>query len=410
MVRFNLCTVIAMLMVSTGHCQLLEFSDLRKLPTTVNSKGEEGMPLLTNDHSKLFFVRSFYDGNRGGRYAGEDIWCSEYGASGLKPATNNFEAFNDKDNNALIGMSADNKAMYLMNSAPTGKLEGFYVTKLMRNTWTEPQLVPVPGIQNQDFVGIFVSQDFDVLFLSMKGPDSHGDEDLYISTKSPGGNWSVPKNLGSTINTNGFEISPFLSTDKKRLYFASNGHSGFGDADIFYCERLYNSWETWSAPVNLGPVVNSKSFDAYFSIYGDSIAFFSSNRDQQFADIYSVKVTVKNKFLANGQKYLSDDDWKTIVGKNVNAKIIFSPNSAQLSASQKELLYYMANKLNDKKDINIHLIVTEQDNDELTTQRLKEIYGELRQAGIEADRIHDNQNPESITTSKQGVIEIKLFK
>ncbi len=53
------------------------------------------------------------------------------------------------------------------------------------------------------------------------------EEDLYVSLKNGAGEWSEPKNLGATINTEGFEISPYLSSLDK-LYFSSSGHPGQG--------------------------------------------------------------------------------------------------------------------------------------------------------------------------------------
>jgi hypothetical protein len=410
MVRRILFLLSLIFYIQSSDAQVLEFSDLKKMPSSVNSNGEESMPLISPDQTKLFFVRSVYDGNTGGRYSGQDIWMSEKSISGWRNATNKFASLNSKDNNVLIGINADGNTIYMMNSSPSSKLEGFYFSKRIKNTWSKPEFISLPGIDNQDFVGMFVSSSYDVIFLSMRGSDSRGEEDLYISLKSSSGAWSRPKNMGATINTIGFEISPFLSADKKRLYFASNGHTGLGDADIFYCERLYNSWETWSAPINLGNVVNSKNFDAYFSIYGDSIAYFTSNRDQQLSDIYTAKVSAKNPLLASGQRYLSQEEWNTVVGKNVLRKMTFVNKAKVLSSAQKELLYYVANKISNKKDIGIHLVVNEEDDPELIKVRLREIYGELRQAGIESNRIREVQNTTSSISSNTCVIEVMLYK
>src|SRR5690606_26812019 len=127
------------------------------------------------------------------------------------------------------------------------------------------------------------------------------------------------------------EFSPFLSADKKRLYFSSTGHKGFGDADIFYCDRLYNSWDTWSAPRNLGDKINTKSFEGYFSLYGDTIAYFASNRDGRYSDIYKIKVIPGNEILAYGQRYLTSEEMAEILGSpNVSRRVSFQDKSVQL--------------------------------------------------------------------------------
>ena len=62
------------------------------------------------------------------------------------------------------------------------------------------------------------------------------------------------------------------------MYFASDGHGGYGQSDIFKTKRLDETWSNWTEPQNLGPAVNTSSWDAYFSITasGDYAYFVSS--------------------------------------------------------------------------------------------------------------------------------------
>ena len=140
-------------------------------------------------------------------------------------------------------------------------------------------------VGTSQYLGAYVTPDQMVMIVSMNGPDSRGREDLYISLKNERGEWTKPVNMGSTINSDGFEMSPFLSTTNDDYISRAMVTLGLGNGDIFYSDRLYDSWEIWSAPKNLGEKVNSKFFDAYFSIYGDSLAYFSSNRFKQM-DIF----------------------------------------------------------------------------------------------------------------------------
>jgi hypothetical protein len=410
MVRSVAIVLFLLSVVYSSRGQMLDFTGLTKLPSSVNSAGEESTPLLSTDGSRLYFVRSFYNGNLGGNFGGQDVWVSDLSKGTWKVATNRLENINTKGNNVLIGLNRDGRTIYILNTSPSEKLNGIYFAKLKgHNEYAEPEFVPIPGIENEDFVGMFVSSDYDVIFISMRGSDSRGEEDIYICTKDRSGAWTKPRNMGPTINSNGFEISPFLSADKKRLYFSSNGLGGAGDADVFYSERLYNSWETWSAPVNLGPVVNSKKFDAYFSIYGDSIAYFTSNRDQQLSDIYQVKVSEKVGILPAGQRFLTEEEWNTSIGKNVLRKLTFDEKSQTLSAAQRELLYYIANRVSALKDVGFHLIIRQEEDPELSRSRMKAIYGELRQHGIDSNRIREEQGY-NVKTGETGVIELMLYK
>lgn len=101
-----------------------------------------------------------------------------------------------------------------------------------------------------------------------------GGSDIYQSLRA-GSGWSAPINLGSIVNTPGNEMFPYISDDNI-LYFASDGHAGLGGLDIFKCELKNGEWEK---PVNLGSPVNS-SMDDFALVYDKQTdnGFFCSNR------------------------------------------------------------------------------------------------------------------------------------
>jgi hypothetical protein len=161
--------------------------------------------------------------------------------------------------------------------------------------------------------------------------------------------------------------------------------------------------------VNLGPAVNSKSFDAYFSIYGDSIAFLASNRDGKMADLYQAKVSQTKTILREGQRYLSAEEWNTAIGKNVSGALAFPHQSTLLTAPQKELIFYIVNKILLKKDVQFHLVVKEEEDPTVTTQRITAIRDELKRQGVDQSRIHTEQVL-AIEKTSRGVVEIRLFR
>ena len=235
-----------------------------------------------------------------------------------------------------------------MDASSAKKVSGVYFSRRIGNAWSSSEFIPIGGIDSNGFLNFYMSSDFEVLFISMRGKDTKGEEDLYVSIKEVSGEWSKPKNLGPTINTAGFEISPFLSDDKKKLYFSSNGHPGMGDADIFVSERLYGSWEAWSVPQNLGKVINSNKFDAYFSVYGDSVCFFSSNRNSTDADLYSSRISVDDgkkqrqqiESIVSETKTMLEDlrNSTKLLASNSEVTISFNENSSVLSKEFKNVL------------------------------------------------------------------------
>jgi hypothetical protein len=347
-----------------------DFGPLRKLPAGINSPYEDILPMLSPDGKTLFFSRAASPENTGGRFAGTDVWVSKFNdatSEWSKPV--NEKTFNNKGTDAVIGMNEKGDEVFLLSTTGTKRAQGIYQSTNKNNSWSDPKLIEIPGLNTADFLGAYVSSDLKVIIFSMNGEESRGNEDLYISLKNAKGEWSKPRNLGSTINTSGFEMAPFLSPDKRRLYFASNGHPGYGNSDIFYSDRLYESWEVWSAPKNLGLKINSAAFESFFSIYHDTVALFSSSRtSRQFSDIYRVSVfPVKEESVEDYYQYLSNEEVKKISGVNFDPILYFSPGVSDLTREQEANLQKINDGLSSKKEIKMRIIASKSGDGSLDT-------------------------------------------
>lgn len=91
--------------------------------------------------------------------------------------------------------------------------------------------------------------------------------------------WSKPVNAGEVINGPGNERFPFLSDDGK-LYFASDGHAGYGGLDLFMAPvRFGDGGLRFLRMENLGLPINGPLDDfALITRDGGLTGFFSSNR------------------------------------------------------------------------------------------------------------------------------------
>jgi Tol biopolymer transport system component len=125
-----------------------------------------------------------------------------------------------------------------------------------------------------------ISRDGLTLYFASNRPGGYGGLDIYRSTRtSTDAPWSAPENLGPIINTTGNEFCPTPSRDQHALMFVSNGQPGRcgAGADIFRSERSARTGE-WSTPVDLGCVVNSPADEASPFLCGDQL-YFSSTRN-----------------------------------------------------------------------------------------------------------------------------------
>ena len=413
MVKYFLAILIVIVGPAVSLAQEWDFGLVEKISSSVNTECDEVLPLLSPDGQWLYFTRAMCETNRGGKFTGTDIWMSRYDATIIdwgRPS--NSEVLNDRSNSAVIGVGERGDILYMLRTTSTKRPQGIYASNKSSESWTKPRLLPVVGLEPDEYLGAYVSPDQTIMIISMNGPDSRGREDLYISLKNEKGEWTKPKNMGATINSSGFEMSPFLSTNKRRLYFASSGHPGLGNGDIFYSDRLYDSWEIWSAPKNLGDQVNSKSFDAYFSIYGDSVGYFSSNRAKQM-DIYKVSVREKKSIYDEDRRnYLTDEEIQKITGTVLQPLLYFDVGESELNDYQKQNLIKIKNSLQTQKDVKFNIIALKPGDGNLATYqtRLLNILDYLKEAGIEGNRIIFGVEQSGGVSQNKEMVRIRFYR
>lgn len=147
-----------------------------------------------------------------------------------------------------------------------------------RKGWGRPQKLPasINMSGTSTMQPCLVSYpDKQVLYFVSDRPNGVGELDIWYSIVK-NGHYDPPINAGSTINTEGNEITPFYDKNKGVLYFSSDEHLNIGDYDIFYAEGALSQWEEVS---NMGVPFNSNWNDYYFTLnMNGTSGYFSSNR------------------------------------------------------------------------------------------------------------------------------------
>lgn len=102
-------------------------------------------------------------------------------------------------------------------------------------------------------------------------------QDIFICERQENEGWGPPKSLPSLINTDGREENPFLHSDGRSLYFASDGLPGMGGMDLFVSRR--NDDGSWSLPENLGYPINTHGNENSLQVFPDGrLAIFATDR------------------------------------------------------------------------------------------------------------------------------------
>ena len=96
--------------------------------------------------------------------------------------------------------------------------------------------------------------------------------------------FGTPTNLGPTVNSSSAEASPCISSDGLELYFQADRPGGSGTWDIWVTTRETIN-DPWGIPVNLGPTVNSFTWDLEPSITANGELYFTSRRPGGYGNI-----------------------------------------------------------------------------------------------------------------------------
>lgn len=268
---------------------------IENLGTKVNSEFNEYCSVITADESQILFTSRRPD-SQGGKIDPvlnenfEDIYISEKNADGSwSEATNLPKPVNTDNHDAIGGLSSDGQKLIIyLGRKNSGDL---FESLLDGTTWGEPVSFG-PSINTKDYQesSACYTPDGNGLYFVSDRPEGSGERDIYYTRKDATGNWGLPKNLGSVINTPFNEESVFMHPDGKTLYFSSEGHNSIGGYDVF--KSVYDeSTDAWSKPENLGYPVNTPDNDVFFvmSASGRHGYYTSINsKGQKGRDLYMI--------------------------------------------------------------------------------------------------------------------------
>ncbi len=156
-----------------------------------------------------------------------------------------------------------------------------------KNGWQWDNIEELPFNSDEYSVGHpWLSEDEKLLYFTSDMPGSIGSTDIFVVDILNENQYSKPRNLGEEVNTSGREMFPFIMNET--LYFASDGHLGFGGLDVFKSNKVD---ESFGPSVNMGQPINSAKDDFAFVFNSQqNSGFLSSNRSggKGDDDIYSV--------------------------------------------------------------------------------------------------------------------------
>lgn len=312
----------------------------------INSPASEYSPVYLN--SELYFTSSRGDGKI---YEAEgkpftDLYkVTTKGANvEMNTMTKLPNGINeDVRNEGCVTFSPDGKTMVFAKGNSEKKKGGgvdvdLYISRFRNNVWSEPIPININTVIKSEADGDARNFSWDsspafapdgrTLYFASNRKGGYGGTDLYSAQMDSRGRFSRVRNLGPEINTPGDEMFPYVAEDVK-LYFASDGHPGYGGLDLFVVKRVNGK----TAIENLGQPMNSLGDDFSIFLFRPDRGFFTSNREggKGDDDIYTFvnedpNLKVVNYYL-QGIAYYKDKEDKLQILPNAKVSLLDAEGS-----------------------------------------------------------------------------------
>ena len=214
-------------------------------------------------------------------------------------------------NEGCVTFTPDGKTMVFARGNARKKNGGgvdvdLYVSRYRNGDWLAPVPININTVirdENSTDAKDFswdstpsFSPDGRTLYFSSNRKGGYGGNDLYSAQVDSRGRFGRVRNLGPDINTPGDDMFPYMAENGK-LYFASDGHAGFGMLDLFVVNRVSGK----TVVENLGEPMNSIADDFGIFLFQPDRGFFTSNRDggKGDDDIYTFRNDDPNLKVVN---------------------------------------------------------------------------------------------------------------
>jgi hypothetical protein len=168
--------------------------------------------------------------------------------------------------NPPVALSADGQTAYFSRAVYVKPLTGLFSKKELKHkvyraeyaegTWKNIQEVPLAP-KYASVMHPSLSRDGKRLFFASDMPGSYGAFDIYVADISRDGTMGEARNLGEKVNTAKNDLYPQV-LDNEMLFFASEGHKGYGGLDLFAVQVASRKV---GLAVNVGSPFNSRKDD-----------------------------------------------------------------------------------------------------------------------------------------------------
>lgn len=256
MKRFLLIVYLLAYQSTYLPAQVSQRYELVKLGKNVNTANHEAAPVISPDGKDLYYFTVTPS-------ATQEIWVTHHDDKGWSDGKKVGPPLNRNSTNQVFTVFPDGS---LLIRGGRGKDEVGFSFVTPGGSISELKVVDFKDMMRGKFYGATMSSDKKHMIIYFSEAPQSPKSDLYISHLQGDGSYSKPVKLKITDGND--EFGPFLSPNNKTLFYASDRSdpNKQGGADIYRSERLDDTWNNWSKPVNLKRPVNTAAADDYYTV------------------------------------------------------------------------------------------------------------------------------------------------
>jgi hypothetical protein len=181
-------------------------------------------PFLTPNGNRLYFASNRPRDINTEKPVDFDIWYVERSNANAEwtAPINAGEAINSTEDEFYPVVTEKGNLYFTKDSKNGLGKDDIYICKWNGSSYENATLLQGSVNSTGYEFNAFVSQDESFMILTRYNAlGGYGSGDLYISRKDQNGLWSIPENMGSTLNTPFMEYCPFYDPQTQTLYFTS---------------------------------------------------------------------------------------------------------------------------------------------------------------------------------------------
>lgn len=262
--------------------QFSDWSTPVNLGPPVNSTLAEVGAFISRDGLSLYFGRI----NHPDDFGGNDLVVSRRARVGdpWGPPQNLGSTINTQFDEAAPSLSLDGHRLFFNSNRPGFGGQDLYVSRRRSNRddfgWGPAANLGggVNTLANEAQPAHF-EEDMTGIVTLFFASDRMGPDDIYASTLLPDGTFGPPVRIEELSSTR-IDRQPAIRRDGLEMFLTSDRVGTLGGLDLWVSTRASTS-DPWSAPVNLGPVVNSTLLDGRSALSFDGTElYFQSNANR----------------------------------------------------------------------------------------------------------------------------------